>query len=180
MYFWIHHPHYDDTTNWFHVWQQKYLIYFSCISSWSCFWKQLKPWLKKHTQECWELTVAVRQALSTFRERFLFEKKSLKTNRAPPPCYTCFKEKITKISIIQFIPWSGMSLLWFLAIFHLRIFFLPRKLIVSTSKLPKQIIWVEQVFHALSFEYRVWGVLGSSQRVLFKATFLRNNDLSHP
>ena len=59
-------------------------------------------------------------------------------------------------------------------------FFLPRKLGVSTSKLPKQIIWVEQVFHALSFEYRVWGVLGSSRRVLFKATFLRNNDLSHP
>ena len=59
-------------------------------------------------------------------------------------------------------------------------FFLPRKLGVSTSKLPKQIIWVEQVFHALSFEYRVWGVLGSSRRVLFKATFLWNNDLSHP
>ena len=59
-------------------------------------------------------------------------------------------------------------------------FFLPRKLGVSTSKLPKQIIWVEQVFHALSFDYRVWGVLGSSRRVLFKATFLRNNDLSHP
>jgi len=47
---------------------------------------------------------AVRQALSTFRERFLFEKKSLKTNRAPPTCYTCFKENFIKISIIQFIP----------------------------------------------------------------------------
>ena len=65
------------------------------------FLETTEPWLKKHTQECWEVTVAVRQALSTFRERFLFEKKSLKTNQAPPICYTCFKEKITCIQRFQ-------------------------------------------------------------------------------
>ena len=57
-------------------------------------------------------------------------------------------------------------------------FFLPRKLGVSTSKLPKQIIWVEQVFHALSFEYRVWGCSVQADEFFSKQLFCETTTCS--